>query len=313
MITGETSEAVLKRLLKDKHVDVDDNVFAFLSAPRAPVIETPTKPSTPGAGTTAAGATAGATSAGATAAGTTSPAGGGVTGPTAHLAPATAPLGTPAGATGNSGTSPATGQVYAAGGAPNGDFIGKSVKTIKVVFNKNDVAHQHVQKESSLLNEVGLIYPSSNLATLISIFIAHCDPATKGIAISVRDTVSQLFADMNEFLAAFRDARYPTFHDDCKLAYNELKQSPKESAVQLRVVKANLRMVKEFEGGEGKIKGGERMVRAKSRVGKVKSRVVKVKSEVEEGKSRVVKKFEGGEGKIEGGEGKIEGNEGIRG
>ena len=229
MIKGETSEAVLKRLLKDKHdVDVSDDVFAFLSAPRAPNIDTPTKPSTPGAGASTAGATAGATFAG-----TTSPAGRGGIDPTAHLAPPTAPLGDPgAGATGDTGTSPATGQVYAAGGAPNGDFIGKSVKTIKVTFNKNDVAHHHVQKESSLLNEVGLIYPSSNLATLISIFIAHCDPATKGIAISVRDTVTQPFADMNEFLAAFREARYPTFHDDCKLAYNELKQSPKESAVQ---------------------------------------------------------------------------------
>ena len=229
LITGETSEAVLKRLLKDKHdVDVKDDVFVFLSQPRAPNIDTPTKPSTPGAGASAAGAAAGATFAG-----TTFPAGGGGIGPTAHLAPATAPLGDPgAGSTGDSGTSPATGQVYAAGGAPNGDFIGKSVKTIKVVFNKNDVAHHHVQKESSLLNEVGLIYPSSNLATLISIFIAHCDPQTKGIAISVRDTVTQPFADMNEFLAAFREARYPTFHDDCKLAYNELKQSTKESAVQ---------------------------------------------------------------------------------
>ena len=41
------------------------------------------------------------------------------------------------------------------------------------------------------------------------------------------------------------------------------------------MVKASLRVVKEFEGGEGKIKGGE--------------------------------------GKIKGGEGKIEGGEGIRG
>ena len=61
----------------------------------------------------------------------------------------------------------------------------------------------------------------------------------------------------------------------------------------MRVVKAKLRMVKEFEGGEGRIKGGESI-------------------------SRVVKEFEGGEGKIkggaveiEGGKGKIEGGEGI--
>ena len=42
------------------------------------------------------------------------------------------------------------------------------------------------------------------------------------------------------------------------------------------MVKAKLRMVKEFEGGEGRIKGGESI-------------------------SRVVKEFEGGEGKIKGG------------
>ena len=44
----------------------------------------------------------------------------------------------------------------------------------------------------------------------------------------------------------------------------------------MRVVKAKLRMVKEFEGGKGKIEGGERIL-------------------------RVVKEFEGGEGKIKGG------------
>ena len=45
------------------------------------------------------------------------------------------------------------------------------------------------------------------------------------------------------------------------------------------MVQAKLRVVKEFEGGEGKIKGGE-------------GTVVKAKL-------RVVKEFEGGEGKIE--------------
>ena len=42
------------------------------------------------------------------------------------------------------------------------------------------------------------------------------------------------------------------------------------------MVKAKVRMVKEFKGGEGKIEGGESIL-------------------------RVVKEFEGGEGKIKGG------------
>ena len=47
------------------------------------------------------------------------------------------------------------------------------------------------------------------------------------------------------------------------------------------MVKAKSRVVKEFEGGKGKIEGSE-------------------------GETRVVEEFEGGEGKIKGGEGEIE-------
>ena len=57
-------------------------------------------------------------------------------------------------------------------------------------------------------------------------------------------------------------------------------------------------MVKEFEGGEGKIEGGEGI-----RGWWWNLRVVKAKL-------RVVKEFEGGEGEIEGVEGIIEGDVG---
>ena len=225
---GELSDDVMKRLLEDRHnIEIDDEILSFFH-PRAPLIDTPTKvrpcPADADAGSAGNPPNPGGSG----------PAGGSSgSGPGAGIAPAPAPLGNPtAGADGPTGTSPATGQAYAEGGAPNGEIVGKSAKTIKVFFTRNDVAHQHVQKESSLLNEVGLIYPSSNLATLISIFISHCDPSTKDLAISVRDHVSSPFTDITGFLSAFRDARYPTFIDDCKLAYNELKQSQKESAVQ---------------------------------------------------------------------------------
>ena len=221
---SEISDDVMKRLMMDKYdIDIDDETFTFFT-PRAPLINTPPRPTVNPANP-------------ANPAGPANPAdpAGGLPGiaPGAGIAPAPAPLGDPtAGANGANGISPATGQIYAEGGAPNGDIVGKSAKTIKVYFTRNDVAHQHVQKESSLLNEVGLIYPSSNLATLISIFISHCDPSTKDLAISVRDSISSPFENITDFLTAFRQARYPTFIDDCKLAYNELKQSQKESAVQ---------------------------------------------------------------------------------
>ena len=59
------------------------------------------------------------------------------------------------------------------------------------------------------------------------------------------------------------------------------------------MVKASSRVVKEFEGGEGKIEDGEGIQGWWWNL-----RVVKAKL-------RVVKEFKGGEGEIEGGEGKI--------
>ena len=218
---SELSDDAMKRLMMNKYdIEIDDETLSFFT-PRAPLIGTPDRsPADPARRIDPADPANPADPASSAS-------------PGAGITSATGVLGNPtAGANGTTGVSPATGQAYAEGGAPDGEIVGKSAKTIKVYFTRNDVAHQHVQKESSLLNEVGLIYPSSNLATLISIFISHCDPSTKDLAISVRDSISSPFADITSFLAAFRQARYPTFIDDCKLAYNELKQSQKESAIQ---------------------------------------------------------------------------------
>ena len=196
-VTGKISDVVLVRNLDDKwDIAINDDVLSDFPS-RAPLISTPTL-----ADTDASGANSGVPS-----------------GSSNSAAPVSAPA-------------PVSVCSYATGGAPSGDKVGKSAKTIDVRFGENDMAHCHVQKESSLLNEVGLIYPNSNLATVISIFITHCDPPTKDIAISVRDTATVPFTSMHEYLKAFRLARYPTFHDDCRLAFDELKQSQNESAIQ---------------------------------------------------------------------------------
>ena len=55
------------------------------------------------------------------------------------------------------------------GGAPDGDKVGKSAKTIKTEFKQRDAAHHHLQKEAAILNAIDLLYPSANVATKISI------------------------------------------------------------------------------------------------------------------------------------------------
>ena len=220
-IQGKVPQDIFLRNLEDKfEIELDDDIIAnFPSrATHPPNIATPTLPPV-GTGTgTGTGAGTGAGTSAGTGAGTGAAAGAGAT---------SGPLGPPI-------IAPAVlaSCSYATGGAPSGDTIGKSAKTITVKFSKNDMAHLHVQKESSLLNEVDLIYPNSSLATTISIFISHCDAATKDIAISVRDAATVPFGSINDYLTAFRLARYPTFHDDCRLAFNDLKQTQNESAIQ---------------------------------------------------------------------------------
>ena len=218
-VEGKISKDLLLRNLEDKFdIVINDDIIAnFPSrATHPPIIATPTTtPTLPLVGTGTGTATGTATGTGTG------------TGTAAGAGAASGPLGPPIAA-------PAliASCSYATGGAPSGDIIGKSAKTITVRFSKNDFAHIHIQKESSLLNEVDLIYPNSTLATTISVFISHCDAATKDIAISVRDAATVPFGSINDYLTAFRLARYPTFHDDCRLAFNELKQTQNESAIQ---------------------------------------------------------------------------------
>ena len=118
------------------------------------------------------------------------------------------------------------------GGEADGDKVGKSTKTIKVEFQFDDSAIQHLQKERSLLNEMDLLYPSVNAKTKISMVISHCDVQVKGIAMTVRDASCNGFPSVDAFLSAFRNERYPNFHSECRLAFKEMQQVAPESAMQ---------------------------------------------------------------------------------
>ena len=120
----------------------------------------------------------------------------------------------------------------AVGGAIDGDKVGKSTKTIKVEFAFNDRPVQHLQKEQSLINEIGLLYPNVTENTKVSMTISHCDVQVKDIAISVRDSRGGSFAKLDDFLTAFRNERYPSFSNDCRLALKEMRQRLSESSMQ---------------------------------------------------------------------------------
>ena len=52
---------------------------------------------------------------------------------------------------------------------PDGDKVGKSAKSILVQFKQRDAAVQHLQKESTILSEINLLYGMSSVVTKISI------------------------------------------------------------------------------------------------------------------------------------------------
>ena len=109
------------------------------------------------------------------------------------------------------------------------------------------IAIKHLQKEQSLLNEIGLLYPTVNCNTKISMVISHCDADVKGIAIAVRDATKTPFTSVDQFLDAFRMERFPSFHNDCRIAFKVLKQND-ETCMQfyfkfvylLRAMKRNI-------------------------------------------------------------------------
>ena len=147
----------------------------------------------------------------------------------ASSAPATASA---SGGAPSTGTSSGSSSAAAIGGAIDGDKVGKSTKTIKVEFAFNDRPVQHLQKEQSLINEIGLLYPNVSENTKVSMTISHCDVQVKDIAISVRDSRGGSFAKLDDFLTAFRNERYPSFDNDCRLALKEMRQRLSESSMQ---------------------------------------------------------------------------------
>ena len=78
--------------------------------------------------------------------------------------------------------SAAIGPAAAGSDIPDGDKVGKSAKSILVQFKQRDAAVQHLQKESTILSEINLLYGMSSVVTKISIIIKHCDTEVRGIA-----------------------------------------------------------------------------------------------------------------------------------
>ena len=114
----------------------------------------------------------------------------------------------------------------------DGDKVGKSTKSIKVEFKVDDSAMNHLKKEQSILNEIDLLFPGVNAATKIAMVVSHCDQHVKSIAITTRASAKVPFNTVDEFLAAFRDERYPSFFNDCRIALQSMKQNQKESVYQ---------------------------------------------------------------------------------
>ena len=81
------------------------------------------------------------------------------------------------------------------------------------------------------MNEINLLYQSSNPSTHIAIIIKHCEPEVKTIAINLREMKGP-YDSVKAFLDDFRLQRFPRFHDDCRQAFVELKQHYRETAVQ---------------------------------------------------------------------------------
>ena len=69
--------------------------------------------------------------------------------------------------------SAAIGPAAAGSDIPDGDKVGKSAKSILVQFKQRDAAVQHLQKESTILSEINLLYGMSSVVTKISIIIKH--------------------------------------------------------------------------------------------------------------------------------------------
>ena len=81
------------------------------------------------------------------------------------------------------------------------------------------------------MNEINLLYASSNTATHVAVIIKHCEPEVRTIAINLR-TMKGPYSTVKEFLDDFRLQRFPRFHDDCRQAFVGLKQHYRETAVQ---------------------------------------------------------------------------------
>ena len=113
-----------------------------------------------------------------------------------------------------------------------GDFVAKSAKEIKIVFKTRDTAPQHLSKESAILDEIKLLYGKCNTATKIAIVVKHCDDSVRNFAQAVWESGAPSFATVQDFLVAFRRERFPLFIDDCRVAYSELRQQPRETGVQ---------------------------------------------------------------------------------
>ena len=154
---------------------------------------------------------------------------------------ATGGVGTPASSTasgvaGVSSSAAATAPAAPVAGAADvadGKLIGKSTKAINVVFQQDDTAIGHLQKELSILNEITLLFPSANTATRISIVVSHCAKEVKPIAMTVRDGHRKgTFATVDDFLSAFRLERFPSFANECRIAYGKMQQRFKESSMQ---------------------------------------------------------------------------------
>lgn len=114
-------------------------------------------------------------------------------------------------------------------GVADGDKVGKSAKTIKVEFKVSDTAIAHLSKEQAFLMEVDLLYPTVNAATKINMVVSHCDHHVKGIAVTTRNSSLTPFTSVEAFLTSFRLNRYPSFHNDCRIALESMKQTPRES------------------------------------------------------------------------------------
>ena len=118
------------------------------------------------------------------------------------------------------------------GDAADGNMVGKSAKSIKVEFKHQDSPIQHLQKEQSLIDEIELLFPQANVQTQISITISHCDKEVRQIAMAVKSGKNGAFLTVAEFLTAFRMERYPSFHEDCRRAFTDMRQRFSESAMQ---------------------------------------------------------------------------------